>query len=148
LDIADYFCKAIAFRLKPNTRAAILQVASSVFARRHLVPLGSAVVANFLSEAPMLRIALASALSILALPALAQSPCGPITNLTAHLAANHNEAPVARGVDAAGRLLLMYVDPASGTWTAVVAQPDGLACIVSTGTGWEAVDSKPTGRPS
>jgi hypothetical protein len=102
------------------------------------------------SEAPMLRIALAFILASLAFPvsAQSQSPCGPITNLSANLAANHNEAVVARGVDAAGRLLLMFVDPASGTWTAVVAQPDGMACMVSTGTGWETVDSKPTGRPS
>lgn len=76
--------------------------------------------------------------------------CDDAAALAAQLSAGYREKPVAHGVTAGGRMLQVFVSK-GGTWTIVVVLPDGRACVVSHGDGWQRApaDSEgPAGRPS
>jgi hypothetical protein len=77
-----------------------------------------------------------------------QAPCGNPVDIAERLAVEFGEAPAARGIDAGGDLVVIYANPETGTWTVLLALPNGPACIVSTGTSWEPIAHVPTGRPS
>ena len=87
----------------------------------------------------MRRIFLAAALALVALPASGQQApvCAPLDRVAEILARDHGEKPVALG-DAAGGQVILFASP-SGSWTIVVASPDGRACLVSDGVRWRAV---------
>lgn len=93
----------------------------------------------------LIRAALLALAVLSAAPARAQAPvpCGDPAAIVARLGAAYREAVTARGVDAGGRLVLVFSNPATGTWTVLLASPGGPACIVSSGEGWEAVDYLP-----
>lgn len=103
----------------------------------------------------MSRIALA-ALAALVTSSIASSAgaqngvCGPSRAVADRLASEYGEAPAVGGVDAAGRLLLIFANAVTGTWTAVVVAAEGASCVVSSGEGWtvEPVAKSTPGRPS
>lgn len=95
--------------------------------------------------------ALAVLVTIASSTASAQGvPCGPSQALTARLAGEYGEAVTGGGIDAAGRLLRIFANAETGTWTAVVTSPEGLSCIVSSGENWANERPEPVtkGRPS
>ncbi len=76
-----------------------------------------------------------------ATPALAQqqaAPCVKRSDFLKHLATNYDEAPVAMGVTASGRVLEVVVSE-RGTWTIIVTMPNGVACGIASGDNWETV---------
>lgn len=68
-------------------------------------------------------------------PAVAQV-CGNPVDIARQLAAEYREAPTARGVDAGGRLVTVYSNPETGTWTVVLLAPGGCAMVAASGEGW------------
>jgi len=87
----------------------------------------------------MIRFILAALL--IASPALADVPCMPLADLIAKLDDSYSERNMARGIEARGGIVDVYVSP-SGTWTLVVIPPtEGplLACPVAAGTGWKMI---------
>ncbi len=72
--------------------------------------------------------------------ALAQqaAPCVKRSDFLKHLSTNYNEAPIAMGVTASGRVLEVVVSE-KGTWTIIVTMPNGVACGIASGDGWETV---------
>lgn len=94
-------------------------------------------------------IALAFALMLASCqPVMAQqTPCGNPADLAERLATEYREAVSARGIDAAGRLVLFFANPATGTWTVMIQTPAGAGCIVATGEAWEAVEQTPPPAP-
>lgn len=90
------------------------------------------------------------ALAIVAVPALAQQqqpPCAPLETVLRALEAGPHEVPAFRGVDERGVLALLTLSP-DGSYTVLVVNPQNrIACVVSTGSGWEAVEHLP-GRGS
>lgn len=102
----------------------------------------------------MTRIALAAlaALVTTASPAAGQMPppCGPSRAIADMLARDHGEAVTGGGIDAAGRLLRIFANLDTGTWTAVVSTTEGLSCIVSSGKDWASERPEPAakGQPS
>jgi hypothetical protein len=74
--------------------------------------------------------------------------CAGRAALIAALARDWGEAPVFRGLDAAGRLVELLVAP-SGSWSLVLTVPAGTACLV--GAGADAAVEPPrraAGAPS
>lgn len=71
-------------------------------------------------------------------------PCGPRDAVTAHLQDVYGESVVMRGLDGGGRMLEIWANPETGTWTATLVLPQGLTCIVSSG---EALDLPPVPAP-
>jgi hypothetical protein len=76
--------------------------------------------------------------AFLALPAAAQTQCGPRDHVLRFLARDHHEGVTGRGLAANGHLIEITVGP-KGTWTMLHTTPTGVSCILATGTGWEAV---------
>jgi hypothetical protein len=101
----------------------------------------------------MHRIALASAvLTCLASPVAAQAPrpCAPDPAIPDRLASEYGEAVTGGGIDAAGRLLRIFANLETGTWTAVVSTAEGISCVVSSGESWSGGRAAPVtpGRSS
>lgn len=61
--------------------------------------------------------------------------CGTLPELLGYLAGEHHERLIGHGVLGNGVPVLLVMSEA-GTWTLVVAQPDGRACMGA--AGWRA----------
>lgn len=75
---------------------------------------------------------------IISSPAIAQQICGPREQFLAGFRSSHQEttAHVALIHDGA---VLEVLTSGKGTWTLLIVQPDGRACIFATGEAWENV---------
>ncbi|MEE8202307.1 MAG: hypothetical protein V3S95_00490 [Alphaproteobacteria bacterium] len=85
----------------------------------------------------MSRIALLAGL-LVAFPAMAQesAPCVKRSDFLKHLSSNYDEAPVAMGVTASGRVLEVVASD-HGSWTIIVTMPNGISCGIASGESWE-----------
>ena len=79
-------------------------------------------------------------------PALAQQ-CGPRDLVEEALASEYKEQPIGQGLSGRGAVFKLYANPETGSWTAIVALPNGGACIVDGGEEWEII-APVLGRPS
>ncbi len=77
-----------------------------------------------------------------------QPPCGPFRAFTAELGKSYGEVPAARGLVKNGQVFVLMANPETGTWTALVVTPAGVACGIGAGTGYELAKPKPEGTPS
>lgn len=68
---------------------------------------------------------------LLALPASAQQACLALPQFLDGLEAKYAETPRMSGL--AGTQLLVITASEAGTWTALLVNPDGSACMVSAG---------------
>ena len=59
-----------------------------------------------------------------------------------------DEKPVWRGLTAGGNLEELWSNPETGTWTYLGTKPDGISCIVSSGTPGELIVPAPEGEAS
>jgi hypothetical protein len=80
-----------------------------------------------------------------ATPALAQEqrPCAPLDQVEAYLASEYQETRVGQGVMANGRAILMFYASPAGTWTAVMVNPEKIACQVADGTDYQVRNDAP-----
>jgi hypothetical protein len=78
----------------------------------------------------------------LASPAAAQQPpnCGPYAQVVAQLAEKYHETR--RGMGIAGQAIAELYASDAGTWTFLVTLPDGRACAMAMGEGWEAFNEE------
>ena len=65
--------------------------------------------------------------------------CDERTKVLGHLATKYREAPVAIGVTSAGGLVEVLSTGDGNTWTIIVSNPNGVACLVAAGEGWRAI---------
>lgn len=89
-----------------------------------------------------MRLKIAAALAAIhaAWPAAAQAPCAPHADVVALLAERWGEARIGIGLGASGHAFELYAAEATGTWTIVVTDPAGRACLLASGQAWEAVE--------
>ncbi len=64
--------------------------------------------------------------------------CGPHDAVTSHLAAKYAERREMVGLASNNMMMELYVAD-SGTWTLIVTRPDGITCLVASGTDAELV---------
>ena len=57
----------------------------------------------------------------------------------------YSEQPVSAGLETGGRLLELFTTEDGETWTLVMTSPNGMACAVATGIGWQKA-AKPKGN--
>ena len=76
-----------------------------------------------------------------AAPAFSQTLCGPAGTLHKRLAEEYNEAPIMRGLDSKGPIMVLYASEA-GSFTVVYIHPNGLACITAAGEHLEPITPK------
>ena len=73
---------------------------------------------------------------------LAQPLCGERQKLLDALAKDHDEAPTALGLAATGQIVEVLTAP-SGSWSIIVSQPNGRACLMGAGQGWQELPREP-----
>lgn len=80
-------------------------------------------------------------------PALAQeqSPCAERNDVLARLKDQYHERPTGVGITENGAVVELTTSD-SGTWTLLVSFPNGRACLMATGDGWEQAPAKAVGR--
>lgn len=74
--------------------------------------------------------------------ATAQSACAPRDYLVQELARKYAEQQVAIGLAAGGHVMEIFASAAE-EWTLVATRPDGVSCIVATGTHLSLVEVLP-----
>ena len=79
----------------------------------------------------------AAAFAVVAFPALSQQ-CAPREKIAAALAIKYGEAQLGRGVRTETITIEIWVSMQTGTWTALQVSATGIACIVASGTDWDA----------
>jgi len=60
----------------------------------------------------------------------------------AHLSQTYQEAPTSMGLVGNGSVLEVMTSD-TGSWTLTITRPDGLMCIMVSGTGWETFPAPP-----
>jgi len=83
-------------------------------------------------------------------PVMAQPTCGQRDDLTAQLSQRFMEQLTAGGLQNASNVVEIWTSPENGTWTMLLSHPDGISCVVGSGTSWETLTIKPEpkGLPS
>lgn len=71
------------------------------------------------------------------MPAAAQS-CAPFEVIVENLLKRYQEVPQAMG-QGSGFRLVVFADAEGDTFTIIGLRPDGVACQIVSGTGWEVV---------
>ena len=64
--------------------------------------------------------------------------CAPPDKVHKRLITKYEESVFGAGVASNGKLVSVYVNDETGTFTIVVTNPGGLACMVIGGDGWRA----------
>lgn len=91
-----------------------------------------------LSQDLSVRDLLASDLPELAVQPVDQPHCGEHGLLAQTLSEDFDESAVERRVAADGLMIELWASELMGTWTVLHRGDDGMSCIVSSGTGWNA----------
>lgn len=68
-----------------------------------------------------------------------QPPCGPTGMVEKQLTEKYKESIVGAGI-VNGGVLFTLVNPETGTFTILLRRPDGMTCIVMSGTGYTIQD--------
>jgi hypothetical protein len=71
-----------------------------------------------------------------AVAALGPPVCDNRDLIVQRLGTSYEEVAQSVGLDSNGNVLEIFVSP-EGTWTALVTNPKGVACIVAAGEAWE-----------
>lgn len=79
---------------------------------------------------------LACAAALPALPAQAQQTCLPRDSIVEVLDETYSEALIGRGLQNADSLLEVFTTEDGASWTIIQTFPDGLSCVMATGTNW------------
>lgn len=89
--------------------------------------------------AAVVLLVLSTAPAAMAEPAAAvvQVPCHEYGEVKRQLGERYEEAAVSMGAQSNGNMLQVFASARSGTWTIVSTAPNGTACILAAGKGWE-----------
>lgn len=87
---------------------------------------------------------LIAALAMIDGPAMAQTVCAPRAHMLDGFKQQYGEISAAVGLAAGGALMEIVASP-SGTWSLLLVRPDGVACLIASGTAWKTTDSKSGG---
>ena len=80
-----------------------------------------------------------------AMPAFANEKCGGYADMAAALSREFGEAQRFVGVDSRGLVTVLFFNPETSSWTALIVAPDGRACMVAAGVSGEFI---PPGSPA
>ncbi len=87
-------------------------------------------------------------LVVRAIPAAAQGlpQCGPWDAIVKRLTEQYTETQRFVGLVANNNLMEVYASD-TGSWTITISTPQGITCLVASGTGFEAMQASPHGQP-
>lgn len=75
---------------------------------------------------------------VIATPAAAQQvpACAPRDGVVKMLAGKYHEEQRGLGIERSGRLVELFANPDTGTWTVLVTEPGEMPCIAFVGRSW------------
>jgi hypothetical protein len=81
--------------------------------------------------------------------AQAQMACGARNAVVAKLGEKYGEVRRGGGLVGATAIFEVWASATTGTWTILKTTPDGLACVMAVGEGWQDDDGNatPVGSP-
>lgn len=89
----------------------------------------------------ILRTVAALCVIVVTAPAWAQAePCADRDRMVERLAAHYQEVPAGRGLqarDESQALIEVWASRETGTFTVMQTLPNGVACVLATGTNWQ-----------
>lgn len=80
-----------------------------------------------------------AALILVTQQAQAAEPCGPHAKVIELLARSYGEARQGIGLNGEQRVMEIFVNAKTGSWTITVTLPDGLTCLAATGEHFETI---------
>ena len=84
--------------------------------------------------------------ALFATPASAQQ-CGVAVEMSKQLNAKFGEVKVSEGMTAGGKSITqIWANMETGTWTVIALNASGYACLITSGTHWNAFNFEPTGE--
>ena len=96
---------------------------------------------------PVFSIALAAGLAIQSLPAgAAPAFCAERTQIAERLTTAYAEHLTSGGLQSSKGLIEVWTAADGATWTILMTRPDGISCVMATGTNWAT--HKPELRPA
>lgn len=91
--------------------------------------------------------ALVLGLTLIGVAVMAQeATCHPRDGIVTQLQDRYGEAQQGAGLTQAGRVVEIWANPETGTWTILVTRPNGVSCAVAAGEAW-LEDVASIGRP-
>ena len=84
----------------------------------------------------------------LAMPAFAEENCGQYPEMAAELVNKYGEALRFVGLDSNGLVTVLFLNAETSSWTALIVDPTGKACMVSAGVNGELLPIPPEGNPA
>lgn len=72
---------------------------------------------------------------------MSRSVCGERENILAALERLYGETPAALALEKSG-MAVEVLNSSEGTWTLLFTQPDGQACVIEYGKGWQTIEAK------
>jgi len=97
-----------------------------------------------------LLVVVSSFLILFVTPAEAQPSCASRDLVVERLASRFGETPRSVGLGANGNVVKVFASAETGTWTIIVALPNGIACLVASGHAFEVLhenQTEPEGQP-
>lgn len=70
--------------------------------------------------------------------------CAERDQIAERLASAYSEQLLGAGMQSETSMFEVWASP-EGTWTILLTRPDGVACVMATGTNWVAAASRPVG---
>ncbi len=67
--------------------------------------------------------------------------CGAHAEVIVGLADRYGENRRMSGLDGGGNVIEIFANTATGTWTALIVQPNGMACMVAAGENFDSTVS-------
>jgi hypothetical protein len=75
-------------------------------------------------------------------PAHAQQQCAVRTDIVEGLAERYGERQMMSGLNPDGSMVQIFANVETGTWTALVVEANGMACLVAAGEDFDAAPSE------
>lgn len=96
----------------------------------------------------LIALSLTFGLAAAAPPVRAQVSCSTHENVAAKLDLEFGESVIGRGLRSETSLYEVWRSAETGSWTIVMVTPDGLACVMASGTAWTEEPPGPAGTSS
>lgn len=71
--------------------------------------------------------------------------CVQFSDGAARLVSEYGESIIGRGLTPNGAAVVIFANPDTGTWTVVVATPDGCSQVPAAGEAWVTFEPSPAG---
>lgn len=102
-----------------------------------------------IAAVPPALVAVPFLIAALAWPAAGQTvQCAPLDQVVEGLEARWQETPVARGMQGADLIIMVFASPDGATWSVLGISPDGTACLLASGADWQALPTSAPGEDS